>query len=132
VDVGVGNALGGQGLQILRPRLERHELMILRRVVLVVVTRFGLDVIQNTGVDYGRADQASHGRIARDFLAQGNEPAVGQSMMPVTLCHIHVIALLEETEPNPSWIREPSQGMDPPRADSCGSAGGMIELATGI
>ena len=93
VDVGAFDALGGQGFQFGRPRVEGHELMVLGRILFIIIAGRRLDVVKDAGVDDGRSDELPDQRVAGDLFLQRNEiPGFGR-ISAVALGQFDVIPL---------------------------------------
>ncbi len=81
-----------------------NQLMVLGRVVFAVVTGFWLDMRQDSGMDDRRAEKSADQGISSDLFFQGNEVSCFLNIATVSLGHIHVIAVLEKAESDPTGI----------------------------
>src|SRR5436305_13940593 len=108
-DEDVVNAFCFQLAKLSRAFIECRQAAILRRVFLIIAVAFGLDVAKATDADLRSSYKLTDAYVARYLFSERNEETCLHRVAPVTLRHVNIVSVLEETEADGAWIAEASK-----------------------
>ena len=132
VHVSAVYTLFGKLAKLAGPLVKARQLMILCRVVLMVVVRFGLYMGEDAGVDNRTADQLLQQRCPSDLLLDRDKMAGLFDVLTVPLGHGDIVASVEEAKSDSPRVLEFSEGVNPSQLDLCRPAGRVLEMAAGV